>query len=79
MGYAELSQSGEGIHTRQYSRAYIFSKGGNRLVYVVADIQAVGVAVRRGVSDFTIRIIHSIRSVFKLKLVLYYRLLCTNS
>ncbi|XP_028030861.1 neutral ceramidase-like [Bombyx mandarina] len=49
MGYAELGQSGEGIHLRQFSRAFIFSKGNTRVVLVTAEVQAVGIAVRRQV------------------------------
>ncbi|XP_063822803.1 neutral ceramidase-like [Ostrinia nubilalis] len=49
MGYAELGQRGQGIHTRQFSRAFIFSKGDTRVVLVTADVQAVGLAVRREV------------------------------
>lgn len=49
MGYAELSQSGAGIHTRQFARAFIFEKDGNRIVLVTADVQSIGIAVRREV------------------------------
>ncbi|XP_045768235.1 neutral ceramidase-like [Maniola jurtina] len=49
MGYAELGQTGQGIHMRQYSRAFIFVKGDTRVVLVTADVQAVGIAVRREV------------------------------
>ncbi|VVD05077.1 unnamed protein product [Leptidea sinapis] len=47
MGYAEVGQTGEGIHTRQFSRAFIFAKGDKRVVLVTAEVQAVGIAVRR--------------------------------
>ncbi|CAH2241582.1 jg3918 [Pararge aegeria aegeria] len=49
MGYAELGQTGQGIHMRQYSRAFIFVKGNTRIVLVTADVQSVGIAVRREV------------------------------
>ncbi|KAJ2950251.1 hypothetical protein O0L34_g11613 [Tuta absoluta] len=49
MGYADLGMRGEGIHLRQYSRAFIFKKGDTRIVLVSADVQAVGVHVRREV------------------------------
>ncbi|XP_050668641.1 neutral ceramidase-like isoform X2 [Leptidea sinapis] len=49
MGYAEVGQTGEGIHTRQFSRAFIFAKGDKRVVLVTAEVQAVGIAVRREV------------------------------
>lgn len=50
MGYAELGQTGGGIHLRQFSRAFIFVQGNTRVVLVTAEVQAVGIAVRRGVS-----------------------------
>lgn len=51
MGYAELSQSGAGIHLRQFSRAFIFEQSGSRVVLVTADVQSIGIAVRRQVSN----------------------------
>ena len=40
MGYASPTQIGNGIHLRQFSRAFIFadSKNGSRVVFVNADI-----------------------------------------
>ncbi|XP_053612320.1 neutral ceramidase-like [Plodia interpunctella] len=49
MGYAEIGQTGRGLHTRQYSRAFIFVQGDTRVVLVTADVQAVGIHVRRQV------------------------------
>ncbi|XP_026733209.1 neutral ceramidase-like isoform X2 [Trichoplusia ni] len=49
MGYAEVSQSGEGLHLRQFARSFIFVKGDTRIVLVTAEVQAVGIAVRREV------------------------------
>ncbi|CAH0714658.1 unnamed protein product, partial [Brenthis ino] len=49
MGYAELGQIGEGIHLRQFSRAFIFVQNNTRVVLVTAEVQAVGIAVRRAV------------------------------
>lgn len=54
MGYADVGQSGAGIHLRQYSRAFIFQKEETRIVLVIADVQAVGVAVRRQVCMLTV-------------------------
>lgn len=54
MGYAELGQSGAGIHLRQYSRAFIFQKGDTRIVLVTADIHSVAIAIRRQVSTLTL-------------------------
>lgn len=56
MGYGEVSQSGAGIHLRQYSRAFIFQKGDTRIVLVTADILAVGIAVRRQVGLITLTV-----------------------
>ncbi|XP_026489460.2 neutral ceramidase-like [Vanessa tameamea] len=49
MGYAELGQSGQGIHLRQFARTFIFVKGDTRVVLVNAEILAVGFSVRRQV------------------------------
>ncbi|XP_075974335.1 neutral ceramidase-like [Anticarsia gemmatalis] len=49
MGYAEVSQTGTGIHTRQFARSFIFVQGDTRVVLVTADLQSVGIAVRREV------------------------------
>ncbi|GBP78312.1 Neutral ceramidase [Eumeta japonica] len=53
MGYAEFGQAGGGIHLRQWARAFVFAdqRSGAHFAYVVADVQAVGVAVRRGVVE----------------------------
>ena len=39
IGYAKTTQSARGIHTRQYSRAFVVSDNGrkNRVVFVVID------------------------------------------
>lgn len=49
MGYAEVGQSGRGLHLRQFARSFIFVKGDTRVVLVTAEVQAVGIAVRREV------------------------------
>ncbi|KAJ8730528.1 hypothetical protein PYW08_001941 [Mythimna loreyi] len=49
MGYAEVGQSGRGLHLRQFARSFIFVKGNTRIVLVTAEVQAVGIAVRREV------------------------------
>ena len=39
MGYAKSSQTGSGIHFRQYSRAFIIADSSNkRVVFISADI-----------------------------------------
>lgn len=52
MGYAELGQSGQGIHLRQFARTFIFVKGDTRIVLVTAEMLAVGFSVRRAVRFF---------------------------
>ena len=37
MGYANPAQKSAGIHTRQYSRAYIVDDGTTRVVFVNVD------------------------------------------
>jgi len=49
MGYAQLKQRGEGIHTRQFSRTFIVDDGLNRLVYVSVDAGMISHAVKRNV------------------------------
>ncbi|KAM3963775.1 neutral ceramidase [Aphomia sociella] len=49
MGYADIQQTGRGLHTRQYSRAFIFVKDDTRVVLVTTDTLAVGLNVRREV------------------------------
>ncbi|XP_068632548.1 neutral ceramidase-like [Battus philenor] len=49
MGYAEIGQSGQGLHLRQFSRAFIFVQGNTRIVLVTAEVISVGIAVRREV------------------------------
>ncbi|CAH0581612.1 unnamed protein product [Chrysodeixis includens] len=49
MGYAEVSQSGQGLHLRQFARSFIFKRGDTRVVLVTAEVQSVGIAVRREV------------------------------
>ncbi|XP_038214636.1 neutral ceramidase-like [Zerene cesonia] len=49
MGYADLGQAGAGLHTRQFSRAFIFVKGNTRVVLVTAEVISIGIAVRREV------------------------------
>jgi neutral ceramidase len=48
MGYAQLTQRTQGIHTRLYSRAYIFGDQKKRVVYVVTDLQACMHSVKAG-------------------------------
>ncbi|XP_053680554.1 neutral ceramidase-like [Anopheles nili] len=50
MGYGEFSQRGQGIHLRQFARAFIFEDSdGSRVVFVSADAGMMGHAVKRDV------------------------------
>lgn len=47
MGYAQLSQKGQGIHLRQFARSFIIDTNGKRVVFVVADAAMMGHEVKR--------------------------------
>lgn len=47
MGYAQLSQKGQGIHLRQFARSFIIDNNGKRVVIVVADAAMMGHEVKR--------------------------------
>jgi neutral ceramidase len=49
MGYAQMQQKGKGIHTRQYSRAFIIEDGDKRVVFVTVDAGMMGHTVKRNV------------------------------
>lgn len=53
MGYAQLEQTGHGIHLRQFSRAFVFEDGSGdtaqRLVFVSVDAAMMGHGVRKEV------------------------------
>ncbi|XP_045768762.1 neutral ceramidase [Maniola jurtina] len=51
MGYANLEQSGHGIHLRQFSRAFVLEDESNstRVVFVSVDAAMMGIGVRREV------------------------------
>ncbi|CAH2241580.1 jg3916 [Pararge aegeria aegeria] len=51
MGYANLEQSGHGIHLRQFSRAFVLEDESNstRFVFVSVDAAMMGIGVRREV------------------------------
>ncbi|XP_003961257.1 neutral ceramidase [Takifugu rubripes] len=46
MGYANTKQTGAGIHTRLYSRAFIIDDGRKRVVFVTADVGMVSQRLR---------------------------------
>lgn len=50
MGYAQTSQRGAGIHTRQFSRVFIVQDAqARRIVYASVDVQAISDSMRRDV------------------------------
>lgn len=50
MGYAQIKQRGQGIHTRQYARSFIVEdKPGNRVVFVSVDAGMISHVVKRNV------------------------------
>lgn len=46
MGYANTKQTGAGIHTRLYSRAFIVDDGRQRVLFVTADVGMVSQRLR---------------------------------
>jgi len=50
MGYANPAQIGDGIHLRQYSRAFIIDDGKTRVVFVSGDICMATQALKMNVS-----------------------------
>lgn len=46
MGYANTKQTGAGIHTRLYSRAFIIDDGRQRVMFVTADVGMVSQRLR---------------------------------
>lgn len=49
MGYASLSQRGQGLHTRQFARAFIIDDDTNRVVFVSVDACMISDSVKREV------------------------------
>ncbi|KAG0180502.1 hypothetical protein DFQ29_000591 [Apophysomyces sp. BC1021] len=49
MGYANISQTGEGLLQRLYSRAFIVADGNQRIVFVNTDTQSMGDIVKQRV------------------------------
>ncbi|XP_069668622.1 neutral ceramidase isoform X2 [Periplaneta americana] len=47
MGYGKVDQKGKGLHTRQFSRAFIIDDGKQRLVFVSVDGAMMGTGLRR--------------------------------
>lgn len=46
MGYAKADQRGKGLHLRQFSRAFIFDDGTERITYVSTDAGMMGHGVK---------------------------------
>jgi neutral ceramidase len=52
MGYGKKEQRGQGIHTRQFSRAFILEDANeHRLVYASVEVLAISHAMRRDVKE----------------------------
>ncbi|KAG5893006.1 hypothetical protein JTB14_037199 [Gonioctena quinquepunctata] len=58
MGYAKAGQKGCGIHLRQYSRAYIFDDGKNRVAFVTIDACMMNHGVRQSIHTKEFRYRH---------------------
>lgn len=51
MGYAQMNQRGQGIHLRQFSRAFIVDDDKKRVVFVSVDGAMISHPIRRDVSQ----------------------------
>lgn len=49
MGYANMEQTGHGIHLRQFARSFIFEQSNSSLVYVSIDAGMMGAGLRKEV------------------------------
>ena len=49
MGYGDLRHKTSGIHTRLFSRAFIFEEGDRAVVYVLVDTCMIGQLVKKRV------------------------------
>lgn len=65
MGYAQLEQTGRGIHLRQFSRAFVFEDTSgetpHRLVFVSVDAAMMGHGVRKEVRLCLIEVYHFLK------------------
>lgn len=59
MGYANTKQTGAGIHTRLYSRAFIIDDGRQRVVFVTADVGMVSQRLRLEVKKKMLHLIQN--------------------
>lgn len=51
MGYGRMEQTGEGIHLRQFSRAFVIEDSMTRIAFVSIDSAMMGDHVRTDVSQ----------------------------
>lgn len=66
MGYANIKQTGHGIHTRQFARAFVVEdEHNNRVAFVTADAGMIGYGVKREVSLRYIEIYIDIPNISK--------------
>lgn len=49
MGYAQISQRGQGMHLRQFARTYIVDDGSKRVVFTSVDGAMISHPIRRDV------------------------------
>lgn len=50
MGYGKVEQSGEGIHLRQFSRAFLIEDSTSRIAFVSIDSAMMGDQIKKDVS-----------------------------
>lgn len=51
MGYANIKQTGKGIHTRQFARAFVIEdKHNSRVAFVTAETGMIGYGIKREVN-----------------------------
>lgn len=50
MGYGKMDQRGEGIHLRQFSRAFVIEDADSRIAFVSIDSAMMGDHIRSDVS-----------------------------
>lgn len=60
MGYGKMEQTGEGIHLRQFSRAFVIEDSTSRIAFVSIDSAMMGDHIRSDVSSGKYNTIHSI-------------------
>lgn len=63
MGYGKMEQTGEGIHLRQFSRAFVIEDSTSRIAFVSIDSAMMGDHIRSDVSSNNLfYYVHNIRT-----------------